>query len=67
MILRALVFGAAVATAAAALPAATWAAPSSYSGLAAPFTPNSTIYRPDCWTKENPANRWDGGNSCVGE
>ena len=22
--------------------------------LAAPFSPNSTIYRPDCWIKEDP-------------
>ena len=21
--------------------------------LAAPFSPNATIYRPDCWTKED--------------
>jgi hypothetical protein len=67
MILRALVFGAAVATAAAALPAAAWAAPEAYSELAAPFSPNATIYRPDCWIKENPSNRWGNGNSCFGE
>jgi hypothetical protein len=65
--LRALVFGIAVATATAALPAATSAAPDSISGLAAPFSPNATIYRPDCWIRENPSNRWDAGNSCIGD
>jgi hypothetical protein len=65
--LRALVFGIAVTTAAAALPTASRAAPDSISGLAAPFSPNVTIYRPDCWIRENPSSRWDGGNSCVGE
>ena len=67
MMLRALAFGIAVATATAALPAATWAAPDSISCLAAPFSPNVTIYRPDCWIKENPSNRWDGGDSCIGD
>src|SRR4029453_2896745 len=39
------------------------AAPDSHSGLAAPFSPKATIYRPDCWIKEDPLARWDATGS----
>jgi hypothetical protein len=52
--------------AAVALPTATSAAPDSHSGLAAPFSPQATIYRPDCWIKEDPLARWDAtGSGCL--
>jgi hypothetical protein len=35
-------------------PAAAWAGFDAPSRLAAPFSPNATIYRPDCTIKEDP-------------
>jgi hypothetical protein len=61
MTIHALAFGIALAVAAGTLPTAGRAAPESHSGLAAPFPPRATIYRPDCWTREDPASRWDFG------
>src|SRR5262245_14946642 len=57
MVTRAFVLAAAFAMAAVALATATSAAPDSHSGLAAPFSPKATIYRPDCWIKEDPLRR----------
>jgi hypothetical protein len=37
----------------------TWAGSDSHSRLAAPFSPKATIYRPDCWTMEDPFNLCD--------
>src|SRR5215475_5373819 len=66
MVTRAFVLAAAFAMAAVALPSATSAAPDSHSGLAAPFSPKATIYRPDCWIKEDPLARWDAtGSGCI--
>jgi hypothetical protein len=66
MVTRAFVLAAAFAMAAVALPTATSAAPDSHSGLAAPFSPKATIYRPDCWIKEDPVARWDAtGSGCI--
>ena len=60
--MRAITLGFAVAMAAATLPATTtqaWAGPESHRQLAAPFSPKATIYRPDCWTLEDPFNLCD--------
>jgi hypothetical protein len=48
----------------AALPTLGQAAPETHGGLAAPFSPSATIYRPDC-IKEDPSTRWDAPNGCV--
>lgn len=45
---------AAFVLAAALLPTTIWAGPDTHNRLAAPFSPNATIYRPDCWLKEQP-------------
>ena len=45
---------AAFVVAAALLPTVTWAGPDKHNKLAAPFAPNATIYRPECWLKEEP-------------
>ena len=49
----ALTVATAVAIAAATWSPATAAPPSSQRGIAAPFPPNTLIYRPDCWTRED--------------
>jgi hypothetical protein len=36
-------------------PAAAWAGFEAPNRLAAPFSPNATIYRPDCTIKEDPS------------
>jgi hypothetical protein len=56
MMKRALALGLGVAMAAATLPTATWAAPDSFSRPTAPFSPNATTYRLDCWIKEDLSN-----------
>jgi hypothetical protein len=48
----ALALAAAFVLAAALLPTAIWAGAESHNRLAAPFSPSATIYRPDCWLKE---------------
>jgi hypothetical protein len=40
------------------------AAPEAHGGVAAPFSPGATIYRPDC-IKEDPSTRWDFTPGCV--
>jgi hypothetical protein len=50
----ALALAAAFVVAAALLPTAIMAGADSHNRLAAPFSPNATIYRPDCWLKEEP-------------
>jgi hypothetical protein len=45
----------AVTLTAAVLPTAIWAGADSHNRLAAPFSPKATIYRPDCWLKEDPS------------
>jgi hypothetical protein len=45
--------GPSIAAAAAAPVAATPASFDPEGTLAAPFSPSATIYRPDCWTKED--------------
>ncbi|MGA7486375.1 MAG: hypothetical protein WBW74_05470 [Xanthobacteraceae bacterium] len=67
MMMRIFTFGLAVAMAMATLPSAGRAGPNSQGGLAAPFSPGATIYRPDCWIKEDPTSRWDVGTGCIGE
>ena len=44
----------ALVVAAALLPTAIFAGPDTHNRLAAPFSPNATIYRPDCWPREQP-------------
>jgi hypothetical protein len=53
---RAAILGISLALAAVVLPTKLWAGSDSYVRLAAPFSPNATIYRPDCWTMEVPSN-----------
>ncbi len=65
MMMRIFMLGLAVAMA--TLPTAGRTAPNSQGGLAAPFSPGATIYRPDCWIKEDPTSRWDMGTGCIGE
>jgi hypothetical protein len=48
----------------AALPTVGQAAPETHGGLAAPFSPSATIYRPDC-IKEDSSTRWDAPSGCV--
>ena len=67
---RALALGIVLATAAAALAAATLpskslAAFESHRQLAAPFSPKATIYRPDCWIKEDTFNPCDAGGGRI--
>jgi hypothetical protein len=50
----ALAFVIAVALAAALLPTAISAGADSHNRLAAPFSPQATIYRPDCWLRDEP-------------
>jgi len=50
----ALALVAAFVLAAALLPTAIWARADKHNKLAAPFSPNATIYRPDCWLREEP-------------
>jgi hypothetical protein len=69
---RALTLGFVLATAAAALAAATLptkslVASESHSRLAAPFSPKATIYRPDCWTMEDPFNLCDAVGGRIKE
>jgi hypothetical protein len=45
---------AAFVLAAALLPTAIWAGAETHNRLAAPFAPNATIHRPDCWLKAEP-------------
>ena len=52
---RAAIVGISLALAAVVLPTKIWARSDSYVRLAAPFSPNATIYRPDCWTMEIPS------------
>jgi hypothetical protein len=33
--------------------------------LSAPFPSNATIYRPDCWIKEDPSNHCDVGGGRI--
>jgi hypothetical protein len=47
-----------------ALPISVQAAPETHGGLAAPFSPGATIYRPDC-IKEDLTMRWDVPSGCV--
>jgi hypothetical protein len=53
---RAATLGILLALSAAVLPIKTWAGSDSYIRLSAPFSPNATIYRPDCWIIEIPSN-----------
>jgi len=50
----ALALVAAFVLAGALLPTAIWASADKHNKLAAPFSPNATIYRPDCWLREEP-------------
>ena len=61
MMKSALALGIALAAAAATLPTVAAARFESPNQLAAPFSPNATIYRPDCWIKEDPFILCDGG------
>ena len=54
MIKFALAFVIAVALAAALLPTTISAGADSHNRLAAPFSPQATIYRPDCWLRDEP-------------
>ena len=49
--------------AAALLPTAIGA--ESHNRLAAPFSPNATIYRPDCWLKEEPTYFCNAGTGLL--
>ena len=40
-------------------------APIAGNRLAAPFPSNATIYRPDCWIKEDPSNHCDVGGGRI--
>jgi hypothetical protein len=46
-------------------PAAAWAGFEPANRLAAPFPSNATIYRPDCWIKEDPSNHCDVGGGRI--
>jgi hypothetical protein len=62
----AIALGTALALAAAVLPAETRAAPDSHQ-LAAPFSPNATIYRPECWIREDPSSICDAAMAFSGD
>jgi hypothetical protein len=51
--------------AAALLPTAILAGAESHNRLAAPFSPNATIYRPDCWLKEAPTYFCNAGTGVL--
>jgi hypothetical protein len=59
MMKHALALGIALAIGAPA--AVAWAGFDPPNKLAAPFPSNATIYRPDCWIKEDPSNHCDVG------
>jgi hypothetical protein len=52
---------------AATVPSAAWAAPDSHSRRMAPFAPNATVNRLDCWIKEDLSNLADVVNGCIKE
>ncbi|HEY6995775.1 MAG TPA: hypothetical protein VH397_18875 [Xanthobacteraceae bacterium] len=64
---RALALGIGFAVAAAALPAASWAAPDSFSRPTAPFSTNGTTYRLDCWIKDDLSNLAVVVTGCIKE
>jgi hypothetical protein len=51
--------------AAALLPTAICAGAESHNRLAAPFSPNATIYRPDCWLREEPTYFCNAGSGLL--
>jgi hypothetical protein len=53
---RAAIVGISLALAVVVSPTKIWAGSDPYVRLSAPFSPNATIYRPDCWTMEIPSN-----------
>ncbi len=61
MMKSALALGIALAAAAVTLPTVAAARFDPPSKLTAPFSPNATIYRPDCWIKEDPSILCDAG------
>jgi hypothetical protein len=61
---RVMILATALAGAGAALLTPGQAAPEAHGGVAAPFSPGATIYRPDC-IKEDPSTRWDFTPGCV--
>jgi hypothetical protein len=66
MISHAASLGILVALSAAVLPREIAAGSGTYVRLSAPFSPHATIYRPECWAIESPANLCDLTGS-IGE
>jgi len=56
---------AAFVLAAVLLPSAIWASSDAHNKLAAPFSPNATIYRPDCWLREDPTYFCNAGTGVL--